>query len=532
MVKLLDKTPLSKWWAEAKENYNPDEIIKFLLNNKDKLEDALAKLGGKKRLYSASDRMFSFFSRLAGVADRISERVQRYLIRFSWFRGFIENARGWKNHLNFKELIEFTRTKLYSLRHAPHNEKAIRMLEEIAEFASKHGIDINTHFPEARQKILEKKNQLLQHKFFQEFSKTRLEQLLAIQFSFDRCIFPVLPDSAFWHKFFEFAEKRKIIDIIMVNHDGSRISFKNGSAEEIASTDTVKTLRRLSEIKNNGRRIFFVGHHEGYLGPYFVRSVIRKLGFHNLTQNCNTVVGPRMFSNLVLRNGAANVGNLFITVPSQKTTAIKTQGLADELRKTAKRTQCLIKLPDAGLYLIKKLNFEDFMIAMVHGTPKKFMQHTSFLGPETRKELAAFMESENFAAAMKDFSREDYHLFKNIMKESFLIFPEGSRSYVDPDGGVVIKYVNPKYLQAYMRPGDFIAPVNLVGGSDITRGWHLRSAKLGISMGEPVEVTTEMIENYEVEGIDIMRKIAQLPNIKEVRFKEEIQTKRATNETV
>ena len=525
-MKLLDKTPLSKWWAEAKESYNPDEVIKFLLNNKDKLEESLAKLGGKKRLYSASDRMFSFFSRLAGAADRISEKVQHYLMRFSCFRGFIKKARGWKNHLNFKELIEFTRTKLYSLRLAPHNEKTIKLLEEIVEFASKHGMDMNTHFPEAKQKLLEKKNQLLQHKFFQEFTKTRLEQLLAIQFSFDRCIFPVLPDSAFWHKFFEFAEKRKIIDILLVNADGNRVSFKNSSAEEITSTDTVQTLHTLSKIKNKGHRIFFVGHHEGYLGPYFVRSVIRKLGFHNLTQNCNTVVGPRMFSNVVLRNGAANVGNLFITVPSQKTTTIKTQGLAEELRKTAKRTQCLIKLPDAGLYLIKKLDFESFMNAMVQGTPDEFMRHTSFLDSKTRKELATFLESENFADAMKDFSKEDYYLFRKIMKESFLIFPEGSRSYTDPDGGVVIKYINPKYLQSYMRPGDVIAPINLVGGSDITRGWHLRSAKLGIAMGEPVEVTAELIENYEEEGINIMRKIAQLPNIKPVRFKEEIQYKR------
>lgn len=531
-MKLLDKTPLSKWWAEAKENYKPDEVIKFLLNNKDKLEESLAKLGGKKRLYSASDRMFSFFSRLAGAADKISEKMQHYLIRFSWFRGFIEKARGWKNHLNFKELIEFTRTKLYSLRLAPHNEKAIKLLEEIVEFASKHGLDINTHFPEAKQKLLEKKNQLLQHKFFQEFSKTRLEQLLAIQFSFDRCIFPVLPDTAFWHKFFEFAEKRKIVDIILVNADGNRISFKNSSAEKIRSTDTVHALRKLSKIKNSGHRIFFVGHHEGYLGPYFVRSVIRKLGFHNLTQNCNTIVGPRMFSNVVLRNGAANVGNLFITVPSQKTTIIKTGELAEELKKTAKRTQCLIKLPDAGLYLIKKLSYEDFMNAMVHAPPEEFMKHTTFLDEKTKKELATFLESENFADAMKDFSKEDYYLFKKIMKESFLIFPEGSRSYTDPDGAVVLKYVNPKYLQSYMRPGDFIAPINLVGGSEITRGWHLRSAKLGISMGDPIEVTAKMLDDYEEEGINVMRKIAHLPNIKEVRFKEEIQYKRDTNETM
>jgi len=525
-VKLLDKTPLSKWWAEAKENYNPDEIIRVLLNNKDKLEESLAKLGGKKRLYSASDRMFSFFSRLAGAADKISEKVQHYLIRFSWFRGFIEKARGWKNHLNFKELIEFARTKLYSLRHAPHNEKAIKLLEEIVEFASKHGVDINVHFPEAKQKLLEKKNQLLQHKFFQEFSKTRLEQLLAIQFSFDRCIFPVLPDTAFWHKFFEFAEKRKIVDIILVDKNGNRVSFKKDSAEAIASTDTVLTLYKLSKIKNKGHRIFFVGHHEGYLGPYFVRSVIRKLGFHNLTRNCNTVVGPRMFSNVVLRNGAANVGNLFITVPSQKTTVIKTGGLAEELRKTAKRTQCLIKLPDAGLYLMKKLTYEEFMNVMVDGTPEAFAQLSSFMDDEIKEDLTTFLKAENFAEAMKSFSKADYDLFKKIMKESFLIFPEGSRSYIDPDGGVVMKYVNPKYLQSYMRPGDFIAPINLVGGSELTRGWHLRSATLGISMGDPIEVTSEMIENYEEEGVNVMRNIAQLPNIKEVRFKEEIQYKK------
>jgi 1-acyl-sn-glycerol-3-phosphate acyltransferase len=341
-----------------------------------------------------------------------------------------------------------------------------------------------------------------------------------------------LPDSAFWHKFFEFAERRKILDIILVDKDGKHVSFKKDSAEDIASSDTVLTLHKLSEIKNKGHRIFFVGHHEGYLGPYFVRSVIRKLGFHNLTQNCNTVVGPRMFSNVVLRNGAANVGNLFITVPSQKTTVIKTGGLAEELRKTAKRTQCLIKLPDAGLYLIKKLPYEDFMSAMVNGAPEALTQHTSFLDMEEKNQLADFLETENFAEAMKDFSKEDYELFKKIMKETFLIFPEGSRSYIDPDGAVVMKYVNPKYLQSYMRPGDFIAPINLVGGSELTRGWHLRSATLGISIGEPIEVTAEMIRNYEEEGVNVMRNIARLPNIKDVRFKDEIQYKRETSEPV
>lgn len=524
-MKLPDLPPLFKWWTEAKENCSPDEILRFLLNNKEKLEDSLARMDGKKRLYNASERVLSLFSRLAGAADRLSERAQNYLMRFSGFRGFIERARGWKNHLNFKELIEFIRTKLYSLRRPPHNEKVIQLLEEVVEFATSHGMDLNAHFPRIKQTLLEKKRQLLQHKFFQEFSKTRLEQLLAIPFAFERSIFPVLPDTAFWHKFFEFAERRKVLDIIMVNSDGQQVSFKRGRPQDIAATDTVRILKTLSTIKNQGRRIFFVGHHEGYLGPYFVRSVIRKLGFHVLTQNCNTIVGPRMFSNLVLRNGAANVGNLFVTVPSQKTTVIQTSGLAEELKKTARRTQCLIKLPDAGLYLIRKFSYDDFMKIVVNGPVDTFLNHESLMDAQAQKDLLHFLESENFSEAMRDFSRKDYDLFKHIMKECFLIFPEGSRSYKDPDGSVVLKYINPKYLQAYMRPGDVIAPISLVGGSDIARGWHLHSATLGISMGEPIDVTDEMLENYEEEGIAIMKSIAALPNIKTVRFKEAIQNK-------
>ncbi len=107
-----------------------------------------------------------------------------------------------------------------------------------------------------------------------------------------------------------------------------------------------------------------------------------------------------------------------------------------------------------------------------------------------------FLKKYGFAETMKDFSEEDYALFKTCWRE-FPYLPEGSRSYVDPDGAVVMKYVNPKYFEAYLRPGDYIAPVNLVGGSDLTRGWRLRRATLGISMDEPFEVTARMLKNYE-----------------------------------
>lgn len=522
-MKLPNKNALVKWLADAKEKYTPDELPRFLAENKERLEEYIAHIDGNKIRYRTADWIFSFFSRLAAVADRISLRVQLFLLKIPGLKGLIQNFRGWKNHLNFEELIAFTKAKLYSLRRAPHNEKAIQMMEDIMAFAASHGLDLNKQAPELGRKLVEKKNQMLQHKFFREFSKSRLEQLLAIPFSFNRCIFPVLPDTAFWHRFFEYQERKQVIDIVLVARNGDQISFRHGHPESIRSSEVVGILKRLSAIKAAGRRIFFIGHHEGYLGPYFVRSVLRKLGFDNLAKNCNTIVGPRMFSNLVLRNGAANVGNLFVTVPSRKTTAIKTEGLAEALQQTARKTRCLIKLPDAGLMLFEALDYEAFMASVVNGNADTFQQNTALMATEQAAELKAFLEAEHYSDAMRDFTRQDFELFKSIMRECFLLFPEGSRSHVGPDGEVVMKYVNPKYMPAYMRPGDYIAPVNLVGGSDLARGWHLRPARLGICLDDPIEVTADMIDNYQVEALNVMRKIAALPNIKPVRFEQDVE---------
>ena len=515
--------PLSSWWNDAKEHYHPDEIIRLLQNNKHILRRHISRLDNNKYIYRLTQGLFSLLSVVAGIADGIFSILQRFLQLFPGVRFFINKFRDWKNHLNFREFVEFFRAKIYSLKHHPHNEGDVKVIDEIMEFAATHGFDPKLIIPRLQKKFHNKKNQLMQHKFFHEFSKTVLERLLAIQFSFHRNIFPVLPDSAFWHKFFEYLERKKVIDIILTNRNKKQTSFKTSAREEIISTDVFKILNRLTAIKNSGRRIFFIGHHEGYLGPYFVRSVIRKLGFDTLTKNCNTVVGPRMFSNIVLRNGAANVGNLFITVPSQKTTSIQTHGLVEELRRTAIRTQCLIKLPDSGLKLIKLLDYNSFMNVFVKGDEETLKSHSSHLKSREIRELKEFLKTYNYSQNMKDFSVEDYELFKNVMGESFLIFPEGSRSNTDPDGAVVMKYVNPKYFEAYMRPGDYIAPVNLVGGSDLTRGWRLKPARLGISMDIPFKVTAKMLKNFEEAGISIMKKIAALPNIKDVRFKEEIQ---------
>jgi hypothetical protein len=44
-----------------------------------------------------------------------------------------------------------------------------------------------------------------------------------------------------------------------------------------------------------------------------------------------------------------------------------------------------------------------------------------------------------------------------------------------------------------------------------------------LSLGSPYKVTSEMIENYETEGVEIMRNIARLPNIKNVHLDDTIQ---------
>jgi hypothetical protein len=94
---------------------------------------------------------------------------------------------------------------------------------------------------------------------------------------------------------------------------------------------------------------------------------------------------------------------------------------------------------------------------------------------------------------------------------------------VDANGDITLKYFNPKFMQAYLRPGDVILPLSLVGGSDIMQGMKLIRGKLGLALGSPYEVTQEMIDNYASEGVEVMRNIANLTNIKKVRLNDSVQ---------
>jgi hypothetical protein len=391
--------------------------------------------------------------------------------------------------------------------------------------AKKDGFDVKKYFPDLSKKYQHRKQQLLQHSFFKEFSKTWIEKILATPFSINRSLSPVLPDSRLWHKFFDVLERRCIKDLILVSESGERTSFKHDPQYLIDSSQVKQRLYQASLLKSTGRRVFVIGHHESYLGPYCVRSVLRRLGFENLAANCNTVVGPKMFSNLVLKNGASNVGNLFLTLPSQKTTVVNEKDLATALARTGRQTQFLIKMPNQVLRLLENMSYHDFMNRLVRFDVLSIEEETSELIAEDKAIVHEYFKFAHDNHALDELEREDFELFKNVMYEPFLIFPEGSRSYIDKNGDVTMKYVNPRFMQAYIRPGDIILPLNLVGGSDITKGLLLSVANMGLSVAEPYEVTQDMIDNYEVEGVNVMRKIAALPNIKRVFFDENIQAR-------
>jgi hypothetical protein len=499
------------------------EVLQFLKQNKDRLEKSLASMDKRDLLSRLMSFLMTLFSTLAGWIDVVKHWLVDMLMKVPAPEIIKQSLHTAAVVTNLKGMIEFVRTKYYAFKRSPYNEKLMRNMDDLIAHATKQGLDFKDHFPETVDKLVARKNQMLQHSYFKEFNKSPIERLLAMPFSFKRSLSPVLPDRALWHKLFGVLEKRYIQDVILVDDDGKQTSFRDDSKRLVESSHSVRHLYEASVLKAHGHRVFIVGHHEGYLGPYFVRSALRRLGFDNLAENCNTVVGPRMFSSLFLKSGASNVGNLFLTLPSQRTTKVNENGLAEALQVSAKRTQFLIKMPDVGLKLIEQFSHRDFMQLILTHQNFEHELVDKILSSVEKTEFIEYLTQSNASVVMADFDKQDYDLFKRVMHEPFMIFPEGSRSYVDADGAVTLKYFNPKYLQAYLRPGDVILPLSLVGGSHILQGFRLRKGALGLALGSPYEVTSEMIENYEVEGVEVMRNIANLPNIKPVQLSEAVQ---------
>lgn len=523
-----------------KRGLNQAEALKFLQQNRGRLEKSLASIDKRDLLSRLTAFAMAVFSKLAGWVDRLKDKIVKLLMKLPAPEIIKQSLHTAAVVTNFKAMVDFIQTKYYAFKQSPYNDRLVRHMDELIANATQQGLDFKQHFPEVVDKLRLRKNQMLQHSYFKEFNKSSVERLLAIPFSFKRSLSPVLPDRALWHKLFGLLESHYIQDVVLVDDDGKQTSFKQGSKKQVESSHSVRHLYEASVLKAHGHRVFIIGHHEGYLGPYFVRSALRRLGFDNLVENCNTVVGPRMFSSLFLKSGASNVGNLFLTLPSQRTTKVNEDGLAEALQQSARRTQFLIKMPDVGLKLIEQFSYRDFMDlianysnliteteAEIKTEPELQSSGLSWLQEVLTEvevaELIEYLMACDAANVMVDFDRQDYDLFKHVMHEPFLIFPEGSRSYVEENGDITLKYFNPKFLQAYLRPGDVILPLSLVGGSDILQGVKLKQGKLGLSLGTPYEVSAAMIDNFAVEGVEVMRNIANLTNIKQVRLNDSVQ---------
>lgn len=515
-----------------KRSLTQAEALQFLQQNKGRLERSLASIDKRDVLSKITAFSMAVFSKLAGWIDVLKRGFVSLLMKVPAPEIIKQSLHTASVVTNFKGMVDFIRTKYYAFKQSPYNDKLVQRMDDLIGHATQQGLDFKQHFPELVDKLVARKKQMLQHSYFKEFNKSHLERLLATPFSFKRSLSPVLPDRALWHKLFGILESRYIQDIILVDDDGKQTSFKEDSKRQVESSHSVRHLYEASVFKAHGHRVFIIGHHEGYLGPYFVRSALRRLGFDNLAENNNTVVGPRMFSSLLLKSGASNVGNMFLTLPSQRTTKVNEDGLAAALQKSARRTQFLIKMPNVGLKLIDQFSYRDFMQLILHyqnlQTEQALLNSSlswldEVLNVDEKSELVDYFIACDALNVAAELDKQDYDLFKQVMHEPFLIFPEGSRSYVEENGDITLKYFNPKYLQAYLRPGDVILPLSLVGGSDILQGIKLTKGKLGLSLGAPYEVNAEMIENYAEEGIEIMRNIANLPNTKKVHLNDAVQ---------
>jgi hypothetical protein len=515
-----------------KRSLTQAEALQFLQQNKGRLERSLASIDKRDVLSKITAFSMAIFSKLAGWIDVLKRGFVSLLMKVPAPEIIKQSLHTASVVTNFKGMVDFIRTKYYAFKQSPYNDKLVQRMDDLIGHATQQGLDFKQHFPELVDKLVARKKQMLQHSYFKEFNKSHLERLLATPFSFKRSLSPVLPDRALWHKLFGVLEARYIQDIILVDDDGKQTSFKEDSKRQVESSHSVRHLYEASVFKAHGHRVFIIGHHEGYLGPYFVRSALRRLGFDNLAENNNTVVGPRMFSSLLLKSGASNVGNMFLTLPSQRTTKVNEDGLAAALQKSARRTQFLIKMPNVGLKLIDQFSYRDFMQLILHyqnlQTEQALLNSSlswldEVLNVDEKSELVDYFIACDALNVAAELDKQDYDLFKQVMHEPFLIFPEGSRSYVEENGDITLKYFNPKYLQAYLRPGDVILPLSLVGGSDILQGIKLTKGKLGLSLGAPYEVNAEMIENYAEEGIEIMRNIANLPNTKKVHLNDAVQ---------
>ncbi|WP_156494958.1 hypothetical protein, partial [Oleiphilus sp. HI0128] len=255
---------LIQWWQQEKDKIAQGDVLKFMHENKERLEKSLASIYQNNFVYRVTNLLLAFVASLAGLVDRLKDAIVKLVLKVPAPEAVKGLLLSIFNAVKLRGIVDFFRAKMYSLKKAPHNIRAVQLMDEVVARAKRDGLDIKKHFPDIARKFNERKLQLLQHSFFKEFSKSRIERILAMPFTFSRSISPVLPDTALWHKFFVFLENRNIADLILVGSKGERVSTKHDSKHVVGSSEVVRTLYQASVLKASGRRVFIVGNHEGY----------------------------------------------------------------------------------------------------------------------------------------------------------------------------------------------------------------------------------------------------------------------------
>ena len=200
----------TQWWQQEKVKLAKGDALRFLQENKERLEKAITSIHERSLGYRVTNVLFTFFSIIAGFIDKLKDFIVTAFLKIPAPKGLKDYLRSLLNVVNFQGIVGFLTAKFYSFKQAPQNVRAVQMMDDIIAHAKRDGLDVKKHFPDIAKKFQKRKNQLLQHNFFTEFSKSGLERFLATPFSFNRSIYPVFPDSTMWHNFFVYLENKNI----------------------------------------------------------------------------------------------------------------------------------------------------------------------------------------------------------------------------------------------------------------------------------------------------------------------------------
>jgi hypothetical protein len=176
-----DEKPTSKhsestqWWQQEKVKLAKGDVLRFLHENKERLEKSIASIHERSLAYRATNVLFSLFSNIAGLFDRLKDFIVVTFLKLPAPQGLKDYLHSLLNVINFKGIVDFLTAKFYSFKQAPQNVRAVHMMDDIIAFAKRDGLDIKKHFPDIAKKFQKRKNQLLQHNFFMEFSKSGLD---------------------------------------------------------------------------------------------------------------------------------------------------------------------------------------------------------------------------------------------------------------------------------------------------------------------------------------------------------------------